>query len=194
LVLPTLAVQADIQNLLHNPFQRVQKLLRYRPGYLASLPLYPGRAEQMPAIDINVDGGIKSWNDASAAQRQAITSHARELQAPTTADITSANQSYLQFWYLKVADWCQQHHVKLIIFPPPRGPFHVLQPPHSEPSVIRAALTAHPEVLVLPDDSFDTLEAPQFFFDTLHLNRAGREALSKQLANTIESTLGKDPR
>ena len=194
MLLPVLAVQADLQDLLQSPFRRSDKLLHERPGYLASLPLYPGRDEQMPYVDINVDGSIKDWNDASEEKRQAIVAHATELKAPIRPEITAANDAYLQTWYLKIADWCQQHQVQLVVFPPPRGPYHVLQPRHPQPEVIRTALVNHPEVLVLPADSFDALEAPEFFFDTLHLNHTGREALSRNLATTIESTLGKEAR
>ncbi len=192
LLLPTLSVQNDLRSLLQAPLQRITKLLEYRPGYLASVPLYPGREEHMPALYLNADGALQSWNDATEAQKHAISSHAAELKTPVPAAITSANRNYQQTWYLKIADWCLQHHVKLIVFPVPRGPYHAIQPVRTEPSAIRTALVNHPAAQVLPDDTFDSLETAGYFFDTLHLNHSGRELLSQQLATQVAAALSTD--
>jgi lysophospholipase L1-like esterase len=46
-----------------------------------------------------------------------------------------------------------------------------------------------PVVTVLDENSFASLERPEYFFDTLHLNAEGRKSFSAMLAQQVSDAL-----
>jgi len=52
-----------------------------------------------------------------------------------------------------------------------------------------ADLIAAGTLMALPGDSFADLEQPRYFFDSLHMNRAGRERFSPRLAQFVAAAL-----
>jgi lysophospholipase L1-like esterase len=73
----------------------------------------------------------------------------------------------------------------------PRGP--VPRPDRLLPrtgSVIRD-LASRPGVLMADEHAFDSLERPEFFWDALHLNRAGIARFSPMLAEEISRLLAR---
>lgn len=73
----------------------------------------------------------------------------------------------------------------VIVFSMPRGPFHQQMVGAPEPRGAVAALSAAGKIIALPGNTFVELEQPRYFFDTLHLNRVGRERFSQSLAAHI---------
>jgi hypothetical protein len=77
-----------------------------------------------------------------------------------------------------------------IFFPRvPRAP--VSPPPHPpKPDTAIRRLAARPDVVVLDEHLFDSLERPELFVDGFHLNRTGMERFSRILATAVSQHLG----
>jgi len=88
-------------------------------------------------------------------------------------------------WIGGIARRYQAHGVPVIVFVVPRGPFHALLAPVPVAAGAIAELRDAGLIRMLPGDTFVSFEQPRFFFDTLHMNRAGREAFSAMLAQKI---------
>ena len=78
---------------------------------------------------------------------------------------------------------------ELIVFPLPRGPYATRQPAIRDDADVPAALAARRTATVLPPDLLLDLERPEYFFDVLHLNAAGRERMSTQLGTEVARVL-----
>jgi hypothetical protein len=189
LLLPALAMQQDTRAALAAPLERAHKLLRSRPGFLAAVPEYAGREARMPELTLDRAGAVLDWRDANATERATVESHLAELRAPADPDIAASNRAYAARWLGGMAELAAQRGARLILFQLPRGPYHALQPPHPDDAAALAALHGHDRATALPADLLDELEQPQFFFDALHLNRAGRERMSALLGQRVPPLL-----
>jgi lysophospholipase L1-like esterase len=72
----------------------------------------------------------------------------------------------------------------------PRGPFVEL-PGFSKPSssVLPSGKTRR-TAYSLPDQTFDFLEKPEYYFDAFHLNAKGRQRFTEKLATELVAQLG----
>lgn len=186
---PALAMQKDTLAALAQPWVRWKKLRVNRPIRMAAIPDYPGREETMPSLQFTRATGVQDWSDASAVQRTQIEDHLQQLANDDPA-LGVVNQSYFAHWLNASAVIAARRGVQLILFPLPRGPYAAMLPPDSDDVPVRRALASATNVKLLPTPAFHALEAPQFFFDTLHVNAAGRErmsiALSEQLGRLLD--------
>lgn len=192
--LPALAMRQDTLALLASPRERWHKLRKFRPGFLAAVPGYGGRGETMPTLAFDPEGRVIDWGDASAAQRALVEGHLAELGAPEPADVATANEEYLRRWFGALADLAAANGARLIAFPLPRGPYRELQPALRADAAVPAAIAGHDVALALRADLLLELEEPTYFFDVLHLNRAGRERMSARLGEELRRVLDETPR
>ncbi len=96
-----------------------------------------------------------------------------------------AAASYRSEWLGGIADMCREAGVKLYVFRIPRGPLHGMVDADEQPTGTVADLARSGRIVLLPATAFDGLERPEFFFDTLHMNHAGRELFSVEIARAI---------
>jgi lysophospholipase L1-like esterase len=77
-----------------------------------------------------------------------------------------------------------------VLTPVPRGPFAEL------PAFSVAQRAAFPEMMVnrtvlsLPQQTFEFLEKPDYYFDAFHLNAKGRQRFTEKLVTELVSQLG----
>jgi hypothetical protein len=192
-LLPALALRRDTQAWLTAPWTRARKLLRTRPAYLAASATYPGRSERLPELHFDADARVTDWRDATPAQRSLIESHLETLRAPVAPDIARANLDYQIRWLGAIADRAAQRGAQLILLQMPRGPYSAALPATPDTPPVLAALATHDNLIGLPADLLAPLEQPEFFFDGLHANRAGRERLSRILAERVDAVLRQEP-
>jgi len=96
---------------------------------------------------------------------------------------------YRRLWLGRILDHYRGSATKIMFVRLPRGPIprpDALQPPAG--SVIRQ-LAARPNVVVVDEHRFEGLERPELFRDGLHLNRAGIERFSPEIAVEIAHRL-----
>jgi hypothetical protein len=181
---PALAMRKDTLAALVDPRERWRKLNEYRPALMGAIPNYAGRDAEMPPLQLSRAGGEQDWGDASAEQRAQIETHLQQL-AIDDPSLSAANQIYLAHWLQASAAIAARRGVELYVFPLPRGPYAELLPPETEDTAVRRALASTANAHLLPTPAYRALEAPQFFFDALHVNAAGRERMSTALGEQL---------
>jgi hypothetical protein len=186
ILLPLQALHDDARNLLAHPIDRVNELHRYRKGWLYSVEHYPGRDGTLPPLDIDEKTGLPDdWSPVEATLRPLLEGYFHGLRQSPPAETQAANTAYLREWLGRIARRYAGHDVPVIAFVVPRGPWHRALAPVPVPSGPVAELAATGSVQLLPGSAFVDLEQPQYFFDSLHMNRRGREAFSQMFAQQV---------
>ena len=97
---------------------------------------------------------------------------------------------YMKYWLGKIYDHYRNSPTRLIFLRLPRGGFvRPDQPPYNPHSSVRE-LAAHPNVTLIDEHFFDSLEKPELFHDQLHLNGPGMDRFSVMIAQEIARILG----
>ncbi len=188
ILLPLQALHEDVRAFLANPFERLHKVSKYWPRWLADVAEYRARNESVPELAIEPDSGQpRSWENCPEALRGGLRDYFAALHAGGygTPALQAVGDAYLREWVGRIASRYRANGVPTIVFVVPRGPFHRQLAPLPVPSGAIAYLIARGEILALPGDAFVTLEQPQFFFDQLHMNHAGQERFSVLFAQKI---------
>ena len=185
--LPTLLMQKDIQALLSAPLER-HRTLHGKQGWLENIGNYRGREGVMPALSFGPDHQVRDWNNATAEQRAAVEQHLRVL-----AQVPTDNDANARLWIGKLLKRVRHHHARLVFYPLPRGPYPQILPPPTVVPAWLAELQRHADVTVLAPDFLADLEAPEYFFDALHGNRAARVITSERVARAVAAAMQHAP-
>ncbi|MGE4073291.1 MAG: hypothetical protein AB7E72_19140 [Lysobacterales bacterium] len=186
---PAYNLRADTVELLKAPTRRWQRARQTRELYLDAVFHYPGREESMPALALVAGGAgqvVADWGQASADQQPLIEAHLAEVQSAVAAPLLVENASYLRTWLGALSALCQGQDARLIAFALPRGPYPAAYV--SQQSVL-PTLTTVAGLELLPADLLQSLEGPQFFFDTVHANRQGRAQISARVGAAVAGRL-----
>ncbi|HEY2394784.1 MAG TPA: hypothetical protein VGH81_02215 [Rudaea sp.] len=186
IVLPLQALGEDVRGLFANPGDRFHDLRRYRKIWLHAVDVYPGREERLPSLSIDtVSGAPVDFGPLDSSVRPRVEDYFRKLHEPAPVQTQAANVAYLREWLGRIARRYATRHIPVIVFVVPRGPWHHALAPVPVPTGAVAELAASGSIVPLPGDAFVDLEQPQYFFDTLHMNRDGRENFSRRLAQQL---------
>ena len=180
LLLPELVAQADLRALLSAPLQRWRNLRR-RAQYVQDTVDYAGHDERMPAFALVEAAGAARAAEVTPAQRAAYDEARRLHELPVPAELARENAAYLAHWIERIGAQAARHGAPVVAFPLPRGPYRELLPTFATP--------AWRGVTALPADTFAALEDPAYFFDRLHVNRAGRERMSDTLGPRVRAAI-----
>lgn len=184
---PALAMRQDTLAALRAPLERYRKLRNYRPALLAAIPAYAGNGGRMPALAFDARAQVADWAGADATQRAKVETLLREFHTPVPDALVVANRAFRAEWFARIAALAAQHEAALLLVPLPRGPYRALLPAPSPPDL--GAARRAPGLRALPSDFSLALEQPEFFFDELHLNAAGRLQLSAALGAELQARL-----
>ncbi len=193
-LLPALALRQDTLAFLESPLLRLRHVLKVRPAYLDALRTYPGRDEVMPQVRFTgTTHAVSEWADATPAQRTQVAAILADLgERPT--DLLARNDAFLGRWLGGIAQLARARGARLIVYPLPRGPYSTLLDRDERLPPSLAALDRRPGVVVLPANLLADLEAPRYFFDPLHANRAGRELTGTRVGQHARAALGETRR
>jgi lysophospholipase L1-like esterase len=190
ILFPLQTLHTDVAAFVEKPRRRIHDVTQARQDWLAAVAAYPGRDEALPQLPIDVVTGLPSdWGTHAAELRPLLENYFRNLRASAPPGLQEANQVYLRTWIGRIAQRYRAHGVPVIVFCMPRGPWKSSLLPVPTLNVALAELRDADQILVLPGDAFTALEQPQFFFDTLHMNRAGRERFSQMFAQRIAALI-----
>ena len=102
------------------------------------------------------------------------------LSVPARPDLkTGLHAAYRREWFGRIIGRYKGTGTSIVFLRLPRGP--VSPPVSASGSSIRELAG----VSVLPENLFDPLEKPEYFFDALHLNARGRQRFSTELADIL---------
>ncbi|MGH9646819.1 MAG: hypothetical protein ACRD4E_08395, partial [Bryobacteraceae bacterium] len=115
-----------------------------------------------------------------------LKSHLLDALPPDTGD----QSRYLKYWLSKIYEHYRGSPTRLIFLRLPRGGFvRPDQPRHNPHSSVRE-LAAQPNVTLIDEHFFDSLEKPELFADELHLNASGMIPFSLMLSQEVSRILG----
>jgi hypothetical protein len=79
---------------------------------------------------------------------------------------------------------------KIVVLRLPRGP--LVRPPNLVRKLSSSVreLQSHPNVILLDEHTFDSLEHPELFKDCIHLNREGMARFSVMMSDAVARVLG----
>lgn len=186
ILLPLQALHEDVRTFAAAPLRRYHEITRNRPQWLADVGTYAGREQALPDLAIDRDSGMPvDWGPHESDFRPMLEGYFRGLRLHADEQRQAANADYQRQWLGRIADRYAAHGVPVIFFVVPRGPWRntLSAPPVANAAI--AELSGSGRIHALAGDSFTGLEQPQFFFDTLHMNRAGRERFSRLFARAV---------
>lgn len=188
--LPMQALHDDITALLRSPLQRFRHTGRSRRLWMDASVNYPGRDQRLPDLDIDVAAAApRSWDGVAESTKPALEGYFRGLRQHASAQTIAANNAYLERWIGAISQCYHAAGGKVFVFSMTRGPWHELLVPPPEIGGAIADLANRDLIDPLPPATFVALEQPQYFFDQLHMNHAGRERFSRLLATQIASRM-----
>ena len=184
-----LVYQTDIQAFLVNP----EKRLRYVQLCNAGWPTWTWNYVETPNSMVGLQIDWKAWKvtyppGADAGQRATVQNFL--MYPANVVKQTGHTAAFRRKWFGRIIDRYRDSPTKIIFLRLARGP--IPRPDnltHKISSSIRE-LASRPNVLLVPEHAFDSLEHPEFFKDALHLNREGAARFSAMMAAEISRLLG----
>ena len=171
--------QADMLAFLSHPQARLEKVAFYRQwfemwtyNYLESVRTMQGLAIDWKTMRATLPPGLN--------EDQIATVQAALLRAP--APQTGRVAAFRRHWLGRIVDYYRGSPTRIVFLRLARGP--IVRPDglvHKLSSSIRE-LAERPNVLLLPEHAFDSLERPELFRDAIHLNREGIARFSPMMA------------
>jgi hypothetical protein len=184
--LPLQGLHDDARDFLAHPLERVHEIRSVRPKWIRFVGSYQGRGAVLPALEIDTRTGMPKDEAALPVEwREVLADYFVNLQKTASPQRAAANQAYQREWVGRIAARYRARGVPVIIFSMTRGPWQAELLPPMVLSPALSDLRDAGDVLALPADAFTELEKPEYFFDTLHLNSAGRERFSKLFAAQV---------
>ena len=186
ILFPLQALHDDTLNFMLHPLHRAAAIVRDRPGWLDAVGHYLGHEEALPELPLDAQRGVpRDWDGVDAQLQRKLEDYARDARSRAAPALEAANEAYVRRWIGGVATRYRAHGIPVIVFVVPRGPWHQSLVPAPAPQGVIRELYDSGQLVALPGNAFVDLEQPRYFFDTLHMNRAGRERFSRELAHRV---------
>jgi hypothetical protein len=180
------AYQSDVADLLEHPIERVKRIQR-EPAMVHARAVYRGRDYDMVGTSYDPTTGQMSFPPRlTEAQREAIR---KSLLQPSQSEMQYSLRLQRD-WIPRILNRYSKSPTAIVLTPVPRGPFAEL------PAFSVAQRAAFPEmmgqrtVLSLPQQTFEFLEKPDYYFDAFHLNAKGRQRFTEKLVTELVAQLG----
>lgn len=156
-LLKGLVLRDDLQAFLAHPSLRLDKVALYRASGAEWAYNYEGNAKDLVGTVL----------------------HDPSLRQPSPQ--TGLYAAYRREWFGRIISRYKGSGTSIIFLRLPRGPV--------SPSISHAregsSIRGFAGVSVLPENLFNLLEAPEYFFDALHMNARGRQLFSTELADAL---------
>lgn len=186
-ILKGLVYQSDIQAFLSNPIKRIRYVRLCNEGWATWTRNYVEPSKTMVGVTID----WTTWKatfppGAGEDQRDTVRNVLLRGVAPQTGHFAAFRRT----WFGKIFDRYRDSPTKIVFLRLARGP--ILRPDNlvqKKSSSIRE-FARRPNVLLVPEHAFDSLEHPELFKDAIHLNRDGSARFSAMLAEVVAKLLG----
>jgi hypothetical protein len=179
------AYQSDIADLLGHPIARITSV-QQEAEKLRSRAAYKGRDYDLVGSSYDpTTGQITFAPKLSEAQRQAVR---KSLIQPSQSD-TEYSLKLQREWIPRIVNRYSNSSTAIVFTPVPRGPFVEL------PGFSKAYHSVLPSSVIqrtafsLPEQTFDFLEKPEYYFDAFHLNAKGRQRFTETLVSDLVGRL-----
>lgn len=182
-----LVYKRDFEDLLRHPVDRFRYAKLNRRDAFSWNYGYDGPPDTL--VGYQVDWQAKTLTAPPNANPELVQNLKGRLFDPLPPK--TGNQSrYMKYWLGKIYERYRGSPTRLIFFRLPRGGFvRPDQPPYNPHSSVRD-LAAEPNVTLIDEHFFDSLEKPEFFRDQLHLNGPGMVPFSNMITQEVARILG----
>ena len=187
ILLKGLVYKRDFEDLLRHPVARFLYVKQSRRDSFSWVYDYQGPPETVAGY--RVDWEARTLTPPPNADPARVDGLRTRLLLPLAPE-SGEQGRYLKYWLGKIAQHYRGSPTRLIFFRLPRGGFvRPDQPRHNPHSSIRD-LAAQPNVTLMDEHFFDSLETPELFRDELHLNGPGMDRFSLMLTREVSRILG----
>lgn len=179
------AYQDDVADFVEHPVARVRSI-QQGPKRTHSRELYQGRDYDLVGTSYDATSGEVTFAPKlTETQRQAIR---KSLIQPSESDVEYSLKLQRE-WIPQIMNRYSKSPTAIVLTPVPRGPFVEL-PGFSRPyhSVLPNAITQRTP-FSLPEQTFEFLEKPEYYFDAFHLNAKGRQRFTETLVSELVGRL-----
>ena len=180
-ILRGLAYQSDLIDLLEHPVARIRSV-QQEAQHMQSRSAYKGRDYDLVGTSYDpTTGEVTFAPKLTEAQKQAIR---KSLIQPSQSD-TEYSLNLQREWIPRILNLYSNSSTAIVLTPVPRGPFAEL------PGFSKAYHSILPNGIIqkttfsLPEQTFDFLEKPEYYFDAFHLNSKGRQQFTETLVSEL---------
>ena len=171
------AFQSDVVDFLEHPIARIRRVHR-EPKRLQARDIYKGRDYDIVGTSYDPKTGQVTFPPRlSEAQRDAIRDSLVKPSQSETQDFLRMQRDGIQ----RILNRYSASSTEIVLTPVPRGPFAGLPGASMTFHAAFPTITTQRAVFSLPEQTFDFLEKPEYYFDGFHLNAKGRQRFTETL-------------
>jgi len=175
----------DLRAFLASPTARLQKVQAFRQNGATWTYEYTGNAGSLAGLSVDwAQRSISFPPGLTDAQKQELRAALLRGMEPQHGD----KYRYRKEWLGRIVDRYRGTSTRVVFVRVPRAP---VPPPASGTALPSAISELAPAVTIVDENAFTSIEKPEYFFDSLHLNAQGREEFSKQLAARLQETVAR---
>ena len=179
------AFQSDVVDFLEHPVARIRSL-RDESKRIQSRDVYQGRDYDIVGTSYDPKTGQVTFpSRLSEAQRDAIRDSLVKPSQAETQDFLRMQREGIQ----RILNRYSASPTEIVLTPVPRGPFAGLPGASMTFHSVFPAVTIEKSVFSLPEQTFDFLEKPEYYFDGYHLNAKGRQRFTETLVTELVGRL-----
>jgi hypothetical protein len=179
------AFQSDVVDLLEHPIARIQSI-QLEPQRVRSRDAYKGRNSDIVGTSYDPSTGQVTFPpQLTEAQKEAIRDSLVQPSQSETQRFLKMQRDGIQ----QILNRYSAGPTEIVLTPIPRGPFAGL------PGASMTFHAAFPSVMMqkavfsLPEQTFNFLEKPEYYFDGYHLNARGRQRFTEALVAELVGRL-----
>ena len=176
-------LKEDVQDFILDPSRRFSRIELYRQGWPHWRHTYTGKEGSLEGVRYDPVSGEFTFPPSLSEQQRAQL--VRSVKEPPQR---GSMRSYRQRWLTALVDYYRGTSTRVVFLRMPRGPVVASYRKQPQKTGVVTDLARRPHVRMLPEDLFDELEQPRYFFDTLHLNSRGRERFTRILVRALGMT------
>jgi hypothetical protein len=174
-----------VVNFLEHPIGRIRSIQR-EPKSLQSRDLYKGRNYDIVGTSYDPKTGQVIFPPRlTEAQREAVRDSLLKPSQSETQDFLRMQRDGIQ----RILNRYSGGRTEIVLTPVPRGPFAGLPGASMTFHAVFPTITTRKAVFSLPEQTFDFLEKPEYYFDGFHLNSKGRQRFTETLVTELVGRL-----
>jgi hypothetical protein len=184
-ILRGLAFQSDVVDLLEHPIARIRSI-QLEPKRVRSREIYRGRDSDIVGTSYDPKTGQVTFPpQLTEAQREAIRDSLVQPSQSETQRFLKMQRDGIQ----QILNRYSDSRTQIVLTPIPRGPFAGIPGASMTFHAAFPSVIAQKAVFSLPEQTFDFLEKPEYYFDGYHLNARGRQRFTETLVAELVGRL-----
>jgi hypothetical protein len=179
------AYQSDVLDLLRDPVGRLRSI-QLEPIRLRSRATYEGRNYDIAGTSYDPRTHKVSFPpNLTEAQREVITQSVKPRPESEREHFVQLQRAWMQ----RIFDHYSKSSTAIVLTPVPRSPFGELTGLSATGDSAFPTALSKRAAFSLPEQTFDFLEKPEYYFDGYHLNAKGRRRFTERLVSELVGRL-----